>query len=159
MHRSVYDFVRAKVDQYDLRDCSVLELGSLNVNGTVRDHFRHGAYLGVDLVAGPGVDAVISAHDVDTGSAFDVVLCLEMLEHDADPNATFATIARCLADEGVALVTTRSEGFPIHHEPDLWRFTHDDIRALAYTAGLNVVTVIDDPQVDHPGVFAVLTKA
>jgi len=159
MHNSVYSWVEAQVKQRGLAELDVLELGSLNVNGSVRDHFR-GSYTGVDIVDGPGVDFVASSHMTGAFNPanVDVVVCCEMLEHDSDPNATFATIADVLKPNGVALVTTRSEGFPIHHEPDLWRFTHDDIGALAYTAGLEVDSIEDDPQPQHPGVFAVLRR-
>lgn len=165
MHNSVYRWVEAQVKARNLAKLDVLELGSLNVNGTVRDHFR-GRYVGVDIVDGPGVDFVASSHiDPDVPHTWngerhnvDVVVCCEMLEHDSDPNATFATIADVLKPNGVALVTTRSEGFPLHHEPDYWRFTHDDVAALAYTAGLEVESIEDDPQPQHPGVFAVLRR-
>lgn len=155
MHNSVREFVRRIATERNLTSADVLELGSLDVNGTVRDLFT-GTYHGVDIVEGPGVDTVASAHDIDTEA--DVVLCLEMLEHDANPNATFATIARCLTADGTAIITTRSAGFPHHHPPDLWRFTFDDIAALAYTTGLNVERIEHDPQPEHPGVFAVLTR-
>lgn len=157
MHASVYEWVGRQVTALGIADADVLEIGSLNVNGTVRDWFT-GEYLGIDVVDGPGVDLVISSHEMYEKPPFDVVVCCEMLEHDSDPQATFHAIYGSLRPGGYALVTTRSEGFPIHHEPDYFRFSQADIHALAYTAGLDIVTIEDDPQPGHPGVFAALTK-
>jgi hypothetical protein len=43
---------------------SVLEVGSLNINGTVRDFFDAKEYVGVDLIEGPGVDRVCAGQDL-----------------------------------------------------------------------------------------------
>lgn len=156
MHTSVQEWVNQRVDGCEPFG-TVIELGSLDVNGNVRHLVPHDRWTGIDLVRGAGVDIVCDVHDLPLPDhTADLVLCLEMLEHDSDPNATMATVARLLAREGRALVTTRSEGFPHHHPPDLWRFTGDDIRALAYTAGLDVVHIQPDPLPTHPGVFAEL---
>lgn len=156
MHDSVRTWTARQVEGHGPYG-RVIALGSLDVNGDVRDIVLHDRWTGVDIVPGPGVDLVCDAHDVPLADhSADLVLCLEMLEHDSDPNATFATIARLLTIDGVALLTTRSEGFPYHHPPDYWRFTFDDIGALAYTSGLRVLSVEPDPMPTHPGVFATL---
>lgn len=156
MHASVQDWVAKQTA--GIEPGSVVELGSLDVNGGVRHLVPHADWLGIDLVAGPGVDMVCDAHDIPlASSSADLVLYLECAEHDAEPNATMATIARILKPNGTALITTRSEGFPYHHPPDYWRYTGDDLHALAYTAGLDVLCVEDDPEA--PGVFAVLELA
>jgi hypothetical protein len=36
----------------------VLDIGSLDINGSVRPLFRGGTYTGIDVAAGPGVDIV-----------------------------------------------------------------------------------------------------
>lgn len=62
---------------------SVLEIGSLDVNGSVR-RFWHGVpnYVGVDLLAGKGVDVVCPAENLPYGERlFDVVVSCECLEH------------------------------------------------------------------------------
>lgn len=158
MHESVLQFVATAVTKLGLRQADVVELGSYDVNGTTRPFFDGGTYTGVDMRTGPGVDVVADAHQVplDDETA-DVVVCCEMLEHDTDPTATFATIARLLRPDGVLLLTTRSPGYPLHEYPhDLGRFTGPDIEALAEPAGLGVADLIADPQV--PGVFAVCRK-
>lgn len=160
VHHSVQAYVRHQVAALDLNRGHVVELGSLDVNGGVRQFFDQAdSYVGIDLVDGPGVDQVGDAHATGLKArSVDTVVCCEMLEHDEDPVATVKEAARLLKPGGHLILTARSEGFPRHHEPDLWRFTHDDIAALAFTAKLELVDQTDDPQAGHPGVFAVLRK-
>ena len=63
-HPEQVGFFKAVIDanRTFLEDASVLEIGSYDVNGTVRKLFAAaGHYVGVDLVEGPGVDVVGSA--------------------------------------------------------------------------------------------------
>lgn len=74
---------------------SVLEVGSLNINGTVRDFFDAKDYIGVDLLEGPGVDRVCAGQDLDyVDNWFDVVVSAECFEHNSEWVATFANMAR-----------------------------------------------------------------
>ena len=59
----------------------VLDIGSLDVNGTNRYLFFNCQYDGVDIVPGKGVDIVSRGHEV-TGEQYDVVLSTNALEHD-----------------------------------------------------------------------------
>jgi SAM-dependent methyltransferase len=70
---------------------------------------------------------------------FDVVLCLSVLEHLADPAAAVARIHAAIRPGGVAVISTPF-GFPNHDEPaDYWRFTEHGLRRL--TAAFDEVTV------------------
>jgi SAM-dependent methyltransferase len=84
---------------------TVLELGSRNVNGSVRDLFTGSWYLGIDVRPGPGVDVVADATTYTPPSPPDTVLCLEVLEHTADAPAILANAHRILAPGGVLLAT------------------------------------------------------
>lgn len=158
MHQSVRDWVAEKMAGCESFG-QVYEIGSLFVNGGVRDLVPHDRWLGIDIVDGEGVDLVCDAHEAPMPDASaDLVVCLEMLEHDSDPVATMLTISRLLRPDHRALLTTRSEGMAYHHPPDLWRFDHGHIEQLAFTAGLNVLSSVDDPQPEHPGVLVELEK-
>ena len=61
---------------------SVLECGSYNVNGSVRDLFTAREYVGLDWRPGPAVDVVSLVHEYQPGRMFDTVISTEMLEHD-----------------------------------------------------------------------------
>lgn len=162
MHESVMEWTGHIVDMFQLDDplIDVLEIGSLNVNGSVRDHFKNvETYIGIDMEAGPGVDIIASSHNIPIADEdIDLIMCCEMLEHDSDPTATFREIGRVLRPAGAVILTARAGDFPFHHPPDYWRFTHDDIHCLAFVAGLDVTFVGDDPMPTHPGVFALLSK-
>jgi len=62
---------------------NVLEIGSLDINGSVRQFFTGCDYTGVDLGDGPGVDIVCKGHEVPFADrSFDTVISCECLEHD-----------------------------------------------------------------------------
>ncbi|MCW2933034.1 MAG: hypothetical protein JWM19_3996, partial [Actinomycetia bacterium] len=56
---------------------------------------------------------------------------------------------------GVLVLTTRSEGFPLHGYPeDWWRFSVEAMGAILQAAGLDVERLEPDPDPASPGVFA-----
>lgn len=61
----------------------VLEIGAADINGTTRDMFDKCEYIGIDVKPFKGVDVVSVAHEypAEKGS-FDVVYCMDELEHD-----------------------------------------------------------------------------
>jgi SAM-dependent methyltransferase len=147
----VHDSVRAFVAAHTTgrRTGRVLEVGACNVNGSVRDLFGSSKYVGVDHQEGPGVDIVADAHDLDClfrPRAFDLVLCLEMLEHDPAPWLTMPQLGRVLRRRGTLLLTTRSTGFPEHNNPDYWRFMRDGMELLLGMTGCRTVDLVEDPE-------------
>lgn len=60
----------------------VLDCGSLDVNGNLKDMFTDSVYIGVDIVEGKNVDIVSKAHEFNGTEPFDTVISGEMLEHD-----------------------------------------------------------------------------
>jgi hypothetical protein len=154
MHDSVRAWVASVVQEYDLANESVIDIGSLDVNGTVRDLFT-GAYVGIDRISGPNVDIVMTAHELTKYFIpHDVVLCLEMIEHDEAFWNTLYQVSKTLNYNGHLLLTTRSNGFPQHDYPsDYWRFMPASGILLLDMAGCNLVEQVDDPQLEHPGIF------
>ena len=63
-------------------NCSVIEFGSLNINGTVRKFFKDCDFIGVDWRSGPCVDLISLAHAFEWEDKFDTVISCQMLEHD-----------------------------------------------------------------------------
>lgn len=107
-------FERLRSLRPDLFDgVSVVEIGSLDINGTVRDFFKSDNYVGVDVGAGPGVDVVANGADLEyEDRSFDVAVSAECFEHNPDWVATFANMHR-MADKAV-IMTCASEGRPEH---------------------------------------------
>ncbi len=148
---------------------SVLEVGSANINGSVRTILEPqgpSAYVGIDLQKGPGVDfdckvehfkMSVYARQQDFPLAYDFVISCEMLEHAKDWQGALKAMVDLLKPGGTLLLTTRGPGFPRHNAPDYWRFTYEVLHRAAIACGLEGVTTHDDPQV--PGVFMIATKA
>jgi hypothetical protein len=78
----------------------VLDIGSLDVNGTNRYLFYNCHYDGVDIIAGKGVDIVCPAHKL-TGERYDVVLSTNALEHDMFWFLTLPQMIRLLEPGGL----------------------------------------------------------
>lgn len=132
------DFVLDVCDRVGLPD-PIVEFGSLQVeaeqDGDLRVLLRgqgRELALGTDFRAGPGVDRVedlrgLSFGDGELGTA----LCLDTLEHCADPWTAVREMHRVLRpDGGICLISSVMQ-FPIHAYPhDYFRFTPDGFAAL-----------------------------
>ena len=90
----------------------VLEVGSYDVNGSVRRIFSDAAlYIGIDLCEGPGVDRVASGSTLDLpDESLDIVLSCECFEHDPAWDSTFANMFRMLRPGGALIFTCASTG-------------------------------------------------
>jgi SAM-dependent methyltransferase len=93
------------------KEFSVLDIGSYDVNGSVRPFFPGADYIGVDLCAGPGVDVVGDGHSIDFGvNKFDVSVSCECFEHNPQWAETFLNMVRMTKPGGVVMVTCASTG-------------------------------------------------
>ncbi|HYD11043.1 MAG TPA: class I SAM-dependent methyltransferase [Acidimicrobiales bacterium] len=88
----------------------LLEIGSLDVNGTLRDLIDVDDWTGVDLEAGPGVDVVASGHDFGADESFATVVSSECLEHDPGWDLTLRNAVRVLRPGGLLLLTCATRG-------------------------------------------------
>lgn len=137
----------------------VLEIGSLNVNGGVRDLFSDASsYVGIDVVMGRGVDVVMSGHDIKKmyGRAFDTIICLETIEHDPKFWNLILNIKECLLPAGTLLLSSPTIGFPLHHKPDYYRFTVDGIKSLIDFADCDLIAIDSLP--DTIGNHSIIAK-
>ena len=96
-HQAQLDFVaslRFKFPEYFVGK-KVLEVGSLNINGSIRPFFEQCTYVGVDLGEGADVDVVARGEDLtyDDGD-FDVVASCECFEHNPEWVATLENMIR-----------------------------------------------------------------
>ncbi len=139
----------------------VLEVGSLDVNGSLRPHVETlgpARYVGVDIAPGPRVDAIVDASRLVEHfglESFDVVVTTEMLEHVRDWQRVVRNLKQVLRPGGVLVLTTRSIGFHYHGYPfDFWRYEPDDMRAIfADFEGL-----VLESDTDAPGIFLFARK-
>ena len=112
----------------------VLEVGSREVNGKIRDLFEETEYIGIDMIAGDGVDKVINGHDLEshfTEGEFDLVLCLETLEHDEEFWETVKGMKWVLKKGGWLIITMPGTHHSTHDWPgDYWRPMRDGFNKL-----------------------------
>jgi SAM-dependent methyltransferase len=118
----------------EIKGKRVLEVGSVDVNGSLRDTvtvLEPREYIGVDIEAGKDVDIVCSAENIIDQfgkESFDAVISTEMLEHVRDWKKVISNIKNIVRPGGVVLLTTRSRGFRYHGFPyDFWRFEEADM--------------------------------
>lgn len=110
--RDFFNSVKKIFPKY-FKDVSVLEVGSLNINGTVRDFYKSYKYIGIDLSEGEGVDLVMSGESIDfPDNSFDVAVSAECFEHNPYWIETFANMHRVASQ--FVLFTCASDGRPEH---------------------------------------------
>ena len=115
----------------------VLEIGSRNVNGSLRsiiENYEPLSYTGIDIIDGEGVDIVCDANELlnqfDDDSV-DVIICTELLEHVKNWKNVINNIKQVLKADGIAFITTRSKGFGYHGFPnDYWRYEIIDFQHI-----------------------------
>lgn len=110
----------------------VLEVGSYDVNGTIRDTL--GITVGVDMREGPGVDIVVSAYSLvaEFGvESFDSVVSCDVLEHIEDWKLAMEQMWEVLKPDGFLLLTMANPDKGRHAYPDdYWRFTMEQFKKL-----------------------------
>jgi SAM-dependent methyltransferase len=156
MNRGCVEFVVRSLTAPDVRGRSVLEVGSRNVNGSLRWHVERlgpASYVGVDITDGPGVDQVCGVESLIGRfgpDRFDLVFSTEMLEHVRDWRAALVNLKTVTKAGGILLFTTRSRGFGFHGYPfDFWRYELSDVEALF--GDFETLALESDPS--EPGVF------
>lgn len=97
---------------------SVIEIGSRNINGTIRDLFPRAQWMGLDLQDGFCVDHVCDATSYQPMLPVDLVICCEVLEHAADWMSLIEAGASWLAPGGRLIVTCAGPGRTPHSAHD-----------------------------------------
>lgn len=107
---------------------TVLEVGSLDVNGNIQGHCRgwDWPYLGTDMREGPNVDEVVNGHELKKhfgDRQFDLVICFDTFEHDDAFWLTLEQMKAVLKPGGYLMLGFPSRYCPEHDHPhDYWRF-------------------------------------
>jgi SAM-dependent methyltransferase len=111
----------------------IIDIGAQDVNGSLRPVAPADAeYVGVDFVAGKGVDVIISdpyALPFPDESA-DLVVCSSCMEHSEFFWLLFNEMIRVLKPDGVLYINAPSNGAFHRYPVDCWRFYPDSGIAL-----------------------------
>jgi len=134
---SCIEFGRSCLGREDVEGKSVIEVGALDVNGSLRsvvETLAPASYVGVDIQHGPGVDVICDANDLVTHydvDMFDVVIASVMLEHVRDWRNVTSNLKRVLKPGGILIVIVPSKNFPYHGYPfDYWRYEITDMEYI-----------------------------
>jgi 2-polyprenyl-3-methyl-5-hydroxy-6-metoxy-1,4-benzoquinol methylase len=146
VRKPLLDWLRAQ----DVRGLRVLDVGA--GDRPYRELFPDAVAL--DMPGNPHADLHGSVDAIPAEDAsFDVVVCLQVLEHVPDPAAAVRELRRVVRPGGRVLLSTHGV-YPFHPNPDdLWRWTHQGLERLFLTnAEWSSVTV-------RPGAGTALTLA
>ncbi|MFA7280435.1 MAG: class I SAM-dependent methyltransferase [Sterolibacterium sp.] len=112
-HHQQLQFIKT-VSQHltnDYANRMVLEIGSYDVNGSIRPYFEKSTYVGVDLKAGPGVDVVSEGNKLDhPDETYDLTVSCECFEHNPQWSETFLNMHRMTKAGGVVIFTCATTG-------------------------------------------------
>jgi SAM-dependent methyltransferase len=115
-HKEQLQFIQSVKDKHTdfFTDKCVVEIGSLNINGSVRQFFDKCVHIGIDVGPGPGVDVVSLGHEYHMPDSFDVVISCECFEHDPHWQKTFANMLSLCKSEGLVLFSCATTGRKEH---------------------------------------------
>ena len=134
MHHSAYVNAEKFYNKYcedNIENKKILDVGSYDVNGTMKPIFQKGQYVGLDMEKGPNVDIVGVSHQIPfEKDEFDIVISSSCFEHDDMFWISFQEMCRVLKPGGYMYIQAPSNG-PYHGWPgDNWRFYIDSWKAL-----------------------------
>jgi cephalosporin hydroxylase len=134
MHYSAYNNAQRfyyKYCEQNIENKKVLDVGSYDVNGTMKPIFERAQYIGLDMEGGPNVDVVGSSHEIPfKDNYFDIVISSSCFEHDDMFWVSFNEMCRVIKPGGLLYIQAPQNG-PYHGWPgDNWRFYADSWKAL-----------------------------
>lgn len=98
-----------------LQSCTVADLGSLNINGSVKDIIPQA--VGFDLIEGPGVDVVIEDGEIPKNwkGYFSAVVGVSSLQFCPNLENYKKEVVDLLAPDGLVLLTSCTLSCSCHH--------------------------------------------
>jgi len=119
MHKNILDYCETIKNKFpeSFKSKKVLEVGSLDINWSVRQYFTDCDYTWIDLWEWPWVDRVYDftvKYQPDDLWNFDTIISTEMLEHCKLYNQALINMIKCLKSWWLLLITAAWEWRPEH---------------------------------------------
>lgn len=132
MHKSSLDKMTELLGRVAKPGLSVMDVGSLDVNGTYRPLVEGlgMVYHGVDMREGPNVGLEVDITRWHSIFPRDIVISGQMLEHCADPFAALARMVRSTRPGGWVICIAPWKQDQHEHPHDYWRFLPEGMRLL-----------------------------
>lgn len=129
MHENSRKIMKMFIKWYLEGGEKVLDIGSYDVNGTLKDLFDKQAYTGADIEEGPNVDVIIKPYDFGT-KKYDAVVSANTLEHVEMLPDWVEALDKVVKKGGLVCITTPIN-IGVHRFPvDCWRIMPDGYEVL-----------------------------
>jgi len=89
---------------------NILEIGSFDVNGSVRKIFPNSKFTGYDLIPGPNVDIVYDGKDIVSNELYDISISSECFEHNPYYKENFHQMISLTKPSGLVIITCATTG-------------------------------------------------
>ena len=130
MTPEVLEWYKDIIPRYSKEKSRILDVGSLDINGSLKDVASYSEYIGIDIKEGKNVDVVLNAHDISkrfNKESFDIVSCSSMLNSDPE---------FWVSIENMRINFRSLENYPT----DYYRFTIDVFKDLFFK-GMEVLDI------------------
>lgn len=145
MHFSAYKFGEIFFKTYYKHGMKVVEIGSQNVNGSLKDNLSdiNENYVGVDFVEGPGVDVVLDdPYKLPfADESVDILVSSSCFEHSELFWLSYLEMLRILKPTGILYLNVPNNGCVHRYPVDCWRFYPDAGQALETWGNRNGISV------------------
>jgi SAM-dependent methyltransferase len=145
MHETSMITMRKFVEDHGLAEGKVIvDVGSLDMNGTYRGLFNGSTYIGADIMGGPNVSVLVGSMGWDALKDVDAVISGQTFEHVEDVPMLLKQIHGILKDGGLLCVIAPSSG-PIHSPPWYRIYSKESMTEVIEAAGFAVMSCTIDP--------------
>lgn len=141
MHDSSMKRMAEFAREYDQEGKTVIDIGSLDINGTYRDLFSKSTYIGVDIVEGANVDMIMDSEEWDNLKDIDIVISGQTLEHVEDVPKLMKSIFNVLKSDGIICMIAPSAGLP-HEQGWFGNFSEERMTKVVSDAGFHILSCI-----------------
>lgn len=131
MHQEVRDYVNKIKGMYPekFKNCSVLDVWSLDINWNNKEFFENANYLWLDIIDWENVDILCNIIDYNPWKQFDITISTEMLEHNRDWRESLLKMYRLTKRFWLMIITcawpNRWEHWTINNSPESSPATND----------------------------------